>query len=58
MGCKDLGEFDSARENEAVKDLNGRVLGIMEGFREVKEGIWWGFLRETRVVGEERLERG
>lgn len=57
-GCNDLGESDSARENEAVKDLNVRGLGILEGFREVEVGMRWGFRRKTRVEEEVRLERG
>lgn len=57
-GCNDLGESDSARENETVKDLNVRGLGILEGFREVEVGMRWEFRRKTRVEEEVRLERG
>lgn len=54
-----MGESDSARENEAVRDLNGRVLGKLEGFKEEEEeGIWWGLRRKRRVEEEETLERG
>lgn len=54
-----MGESDSARENEAVRDLKGMVLGKLEGFKEKEEeGIWWGLRRKRRVEEEEKLERG
>ena len=47
---------DSVRANENVRGLEKRVL--LEGLREVREGIWKGFWGKRGAVMEGKLGRG
>lgn len=57
LGWSEFGESeDSVRANGTVRGLEKR--GLLEGLREVKEGIWKGFWGKRGAVMEGKLGRG
>ena len=57
LGWSEFGESeDSVRANGTVRGLEKR--GLLEGLREVREGIWKGFWGKRGTVMEGKLGRG